>query len=53
MLFSLEGGLGLGNVSIDSRPVGDHPHNKVWVEACFGEKIVQEIGKDPISCAGE
>jgi len=47
MLFSLEGGLAVGEVPIKAQPQNAH-----WIDTCFGEEMTKELGDAPISCAG-
>lgn len=49
MLFSLEGGPELGNVSIREERTG---WNSLWVERCFGRGVLEEIGNSTVSCSG-
>ncbi|KAL4444237.1 hypothetical protein ABPG75_011974 [Micractinium tetrahymenae] len=47
MLFSLEGGLAVGDV-----PIRAQPQNAHWIDTCFGEEMTRELEDAPISCAG-
>lgn len=47
MLFSLEGGLAVGEVPMKAQPQNEH-----WIDTCFGEEMVKEMADAPISCAG-
>lgn len=47
MLFSLEGGLAVGEV-----PIRAQPQNAHWVDTCFGEEVLRKVGDGAISCAG-
>lgn len=47
MLFSLEGGLAVGEVPLKAQPQNAH-----WVDTCFGPDMVKKLEDAPISCAG-
>lgn len=47
MLFSLEGGLAVGEVPLKAQPQNEH-----WVDTCFGPEVMAELADAPISCAG-
>ena len=47
MLFSLEGGLAVGDVPLRAQPQNEH-----WVDTCFGPEVVRAMADKPISCAG-
>lgn len=47
MLFSLEGGLAVGEVPIKAQPQNAH-----WIDTCFGEEMTRQLEDAPISCAG-
>lgn len=47
MLFSLEGGLAVGDVPIKAQPQNAH-----WMDTCFGEETTAQLEDAPISCAG-
>lgn len=48
MLFSLEGGLAVGEVPMRAQPQNEH-----WIDVCFGQDTVAALAEAPISCAGE
>ena len=47
LLFSLEGGLAVGDVPLKAQPQNAH-----WMDTCFGEDVTAELQDAPISCAG-
>lgn len=47
MLFSLEGGLAVGDVPLKAQPQNEH-----WVDTCFGKEVMKALADKPISCAG-
>lgn len=47
MLFSLEGGIAVGEVPLKAQPQNEH-----WIDTCFGPEMVKEMADAPISCAG-
>jgi hypothetical protein len=47
VLFTLEGGPQLGNVTI-----AEDEYNTHWISDCFGTSMATRLGDKPISCAG-
>ena len=47
VLFSLEGGLRLGDV-----PIRLEPYTRRWVAECFGDDALQAVLNGTVACSG-